>query len=97
MPLQPANSDWISPSLWPNTWHLGAGFEFAPWRRVGRFPHGAEFSLRFEYAMTFQQLGLDLSEVELAELSLLFRTLGDVPGSGFVRRQSLILGATISF
>ena len=47
--------------------------------------------------MAFQELGLDLSQVALDELGLLFRTLGDVPGSGFVRRQSLIFGATVSF
>ena len=97
VPLTPANSDWIAPTFWPNTWHLGAGMEFAPWKRIGRFPRGAELSLRFEYAIYFQDLGLDLSSVALAELGLLFRTLGDVPGGETVRRQGLILGATLSF
>ncbi len=97
VPLQQADSDWISPGFWPNTWHLGAGIELAPWKRVGRFPCGAEISLRFEYAMFFQDLGLDLSSIELAELSLLFHTLGDVPGSETVRRHGVILGATLRF
>jgi hypothetical protein len=96
-PLAPASSAWISPGLWPNTWHLGAGIEFAPWRRIGRFPRGPELSLRCEYAVYFQDLGLDLSSVELGELRLLFRTLGDVPGSETVRRHAAILGATLSF
>jgi len=95
--LQPADSDWISPSWWPNTWHVGGGIEYAPWRRPGGFPHGAEFSFRLEYVLSFQELGLDLSQVSLRELGLLYRTLGDVPASGTVNRQSLLLGATLSF
>lgn len=97
VPLTPENSDWIWPGFWPNTWHLGAGFELVPWKRVGRFPRGAELNFRVEYGIYFQDLGLDLSSVDLAELNLLFRTLGDVPASQTVRRHGLLLGATLSF
>ncbi len=97
IPLVPANSEWISPGFWPNTWHLGAGIEFAPWQQFGSFPGGAELSMRFEYSLYFQDLGLDLSGVELTELSVLFHNLGDVPGSEIVRRHGLILGVTLSF
>ena len=97
-PFYTAESEWIKPnSIWPNVWHLGLGIEVIPWKRVGKFPGGAEVAFRFEYGWYSQDLGLDLSSVPLDKLNLVFDTLGDVPGTERVSRNDFIFGFTLSF
>ncbi len=97
-PFDRPESEWIKPnSIWPNVWHIGLGMEFIPWRRVGKFPGGMELALRFEYGYYTQHLGLDLSEIPLEKLGLLFSTLGDIPGSERVSRHDFLFGMTLSF
>jgi hypothetical protein len=98
VPFEPAESEWIKPrNLWPNVWHFGAGVEFIPWRRYGKFTGGAEIAFRLEYARYVQDLGLDLSGVTLDRLDIFFDTLGEVPGNSRVTRDDFLAGVTLSF
>lgn len=96
--FDPAATDWIKPkSIWPNTWHFGLGVEFIPWKRFGKLPGGLDLALRIEYARYVQDLGLDLSQISLDRLGILFDELGDIPGTESVTRDDFLLGATLSF
>ena len=98
VPLAPADSDWIGPgNVWPNVWHYGLGVEFIPWKRVGELPGGLDLAVRVEFARYSQKLGLDLGEIPLNELEILFPTLEDIPGSERVHRNDLLVGLTLSF
>ena len=97
VPFVPANSAWVKPRrIWPNVWHFGAGLEFVPWKRNGRYFHGAEIAVRLEYARYVQDLGLDLSRIPLEELGLVFRTAADIPG-GRATRDDFLIGLTLTF
>jgi len=97
--LDPPDSPWIGPSnVLPNVWHYGLGLEYVPSRRVGLIPGGLEVAFRLEYGRYTQALGLDLSDIPLEDLSLLFPTLGDVPSEGTrVHRDDLMLGVSLTF
>ncbi|MFQ5584837.1 MAG: hypothetical protein ACE5GL_10415, partial [Calditrichia bacterium] len=89
------NAAWIrKPSLsplkniLPNTGHIGAGLEWVILKSFSKFPRGIDLSVRAEYALFFNKLGLDLSQVELERLDLLFSRLGDVPGGKTVTRHN---------
>ncbi len=98
VPFSPATTDWIKPaSIWPNVWHFGAGIEYVPWKRSGKFVGGAEVAFRFEYARYVQDLGLDLTSISLDRLDLFFDTIGDVPGGDRVTRDDFLFGFTVSF
>jgi hypothetical protein len=98
IPLDPAESQWIHPGgFMPNVWHYGLGIEFIPWWRVGRNFDGVEIAMRIEYARYTQDLGLDLSEIPLSQLRLVFPTLGDIPGKDRVVCNNLMFGISISF
>jgi hypothetical protein len=98
VPFEPADSEWFGPdSVWPNVWHYGLGAEFVPFRRVGTDSGGIEVAVRLEYVRYTQILGLDLSEVALDELSVLFNTLADVPNAERVHRNDLTVGLVITF
>ncbi len=97
VPFDPSTTDWITPGIWPNTWHIGAGFEIVPFRRIGKLPRGAELAIRFEYSRYYQGLGLDLSDVSPETLSTIFQTLDDVPIDERVTRDDLTIGLTVSF
>jgi hypothetical protein len=97
-PFDRPESEWIKPGhIWPNVWHVGLGVEYIPWKRVGKFPGGMELAFRLEYGYYSQLLGLDLSEVSLERLELLFSTLGDVPADERVSRHDFLFGMTLSF
>jgi hypothetical protein len=78
-------------------WHFGAGIEYVPWTRIGKFASGAEVAFRFEYARYVQDLGLDLTSISLDRLEFFFDTLGDVPGGDRVTRDDFLFGITVSF
>lgn len=96
-PLQPAESTWVKPSIWPNVWHLGLGLEMIPWKRVGKLPGGLELSFCLQYALYMENLKLDLSQLALSDLGLIFPTLGDVPGNKLVTRNEFLFGLTITY
>jgi hypothetical protein len=103
-PLNPPNSEWIrQPSLsplkniLPNTWHFGGGLEFITLKNYGKIPKGIDLSFRAEYALFIHSLGLDLSQIPLNELRLVFPTLGDVPKGGTVTRHQINATLTIGF
>ena len=97
VPFDPVDSDWVKPkSLWPNAWHFGAGVEYVPWKRSGKYFAGAEIALRFEWARYLHDLGLDLSAVPLERLEIIYDTIADVPG-GRVHRDDFLFGFTLSF
>jgi hypothetical protein len=97
--LDPPDSPWIGPSnVLPNVWHYGLGLEYVPSRRVGLIPGGLEVAFRVEYGRYTQALGLDLGQIPLEDLSLLFPTLGDVPSAGTrVHRDDLLIGLSLTF
>ena len=98
VPFENSESDWIKPnSLWPNVWHLGAGFEYVPWKRSGPGTGGFELALNAEYCWFTEKLGIDLSGVSLEELDLLYDTLGDVPNDERASRHVFTFGLTASF
>jgi hypothetical protein len=98
VPFPTSESAWIKPnSIWPNTWHLGAGVEYIPWKRIGTFVDGIDVAFRAEYNWYTQTLGVDLSGVALSDLDLLFDTLADVPGGERATRNVFTFGATVSF
>jgi hypothetical protein len=96
-PMDPVNSAWSSPGLWPSVWHYGLGLEWVPWRRPGVAGGGIEVALRAEYARFSQTLELDFSDVPLQELALLFPTLGDVPSDTRVVRNDFLIGLSLTF
>jgi hypothetical protein len=98
VPFDPASSDWVKPRrIWPNAWHFGAGIEYIPWKRSGRYFRGAELAFRVEYTRYIHDLGLDLSGIPLERLDLLYDSIGDLPGGDRVTREDFLLGLTLSF
>ncbi len=98
------NSEWFNQpsfeslsSVLPNTWHWGAGLELILLKSYAQFPRGIDLSLRFEYAVFYNSLGLDLSNISLNDLSLAFPKLGDVPKEGVVTRKNFNLVLSISY
>ena len=98
------NSEWFNQpsfdsfsSVLPNTWHWGLGLELILLKSYAQFPKGIDMSLRVEYAVFYNSLGLDLSAFSLRDLSLAFPTLGDVPQSGSVYRRNFNLILSISY
>jgi len=98
IPFTPAESEWYGPdNVLPNVWHYGLGVELIPWKRVGQFGSGIEVALRLELARYSQTLGLDLSQVRLADLQTFFNTLADVPGGTRVARTDVLVGLSLTF
>jgi hypothetical protein len=98
LPFQTPESKWMGPgSVWPNVWHYGLGIELIPSKRVGELPGGLDLAFRLEFSRYSQELGLDLGQIPLGELEVLFPTLADVPGSERVHRNDFLLGITLSF
>ena len=95
-PFEPTDTDWATPGFWPNVWHFGVGFEVVPLKRVGQLPGGLDLALRVEYNHYRETLKLNLEEIPLDELGIIFPTLADLPETG-VHRQELLLGITLSF
>ena len=98
------DSEWIrkpsiSPlkNILPNTWHIGGGLEFMILKRRGRLPGGLDLGVRAEYALFVHQLGLDLSNVSLKSLELLFPTVGSLPGGETVTREGFHFGIIVGF
>jgi len=97
-PFSTPTIDWIGPeSLWPNTWHYGLGIEWLFARNLGSGIGGIDIGLRAEWARYSQSLDVDLSDIPLDELAILFPRLDDVPGDEGVHRNDFVLGLTISF
>jgi hypothetical protein len=98
------NSEWFNkPSfdsfsdILPNTWHWGFGVELILLRSTSQFPHGLDFSIRAEYAVFYNNLGLDLSHVSVRDLALVFPTYGDIPKSVTVSRQNINIVLSLSY
>lgn len=98
-PFESPDSPWIGPdNILPNVLHYGLGIELIPVRRIGLIPEGIEVAFRIEYARYTQRLGLDLSQIPLDQLRLLFTTLEDVPNAGSrVHRNDFVLGLSVTF
>jgi len=97
-PFSTPNSPWLgNKNILPNTFHLGAGFEYIVIKSFGQFPSGIDLSIRAEYALSTEKLDLDLSSIPLENLRLLFPTLNDIPNQGTVTRHNVLLGLTLSF
>lgn len=64
-PLEDGTLEWVRrPSLlpprhlFPNTWHVGAGFELIPVRSFAPLPWGIDVGLRADYGVFLHKLGL---------------------------------------
>jgi hypothetical protein len=97
-------TDWINQpsfdslsSLLPNSFHLGIGLELVIIKGFKQFPRGIDLTVRGEYSLFFQKVGIDFSHIKLGELEPLFPTLDDVPDSGTVTRQIFNLILSIGF
>ena len=104
MLFEAQNSEWFNKpsfdsfsSILPNTWHLGLGMELIFLRSTARFPKGIDLSFRAEYAVYFNNLGLDLSHVAVGDLALAFPTYGDIPKSNTVSRHNINLILSLSY
>lgn len=102
--FETAKSDWIrkpslSPlkNLLPNTWHVGGGLEFLFIKNAAPFPRGVDLSVRAEYVLFYNKLGLDLSQIPLEKLGLVFSKLGDVPDRETTVRHNLLLSFSLNF
>ena len=102
--LETPNSVWVrKPSiiplenLLPNTWHIGAGVEFIVIKTYGTPPGGIDFSVRGEWTLYTNDLGLDATDLPLETLLLLGYSAEDVPQDRWITRSEWKLGATLSF
>jgi hypothetical protein len=66
-------------------------------RSFASFPRGIDLSLRAEYAVFYNNLGLDLSHVSVRDLALAFPTYGDIPKSVTVSRQNINIVLSLSY
>jgi hypothetical protein len=97
-PFDTPEIDWIGPeSLWPNTWHYGLGVEWLVAEDLGGGIGGLDVGLRAEWSRYHQALGVQLDDIPLRELAILFPTLADIPGEESVHRNDFLFGLTISF
>ncbi|MGD8698705.1 MAG: hypothetical protein PVJ43_05405, partial [Gemmatimonadales bacterium] len=103
-PLDDPDLDWIrKPSIFPfenllpNTWHVGAGLEFIVIKTFGVPPRGWDLSVRGEWTMYTNDLGLEISNLPLETLVLLGTTADDLPRERWITRNEFKLGATIGF
>ncbi len=97
-------TDWINQpsfdslsSLLPNSFHLGIGLEWVIIKGFKQFPRGIDLTVRGEYGLFFQKVGVDFSDIESGRVEPLFPTLDDVPDSGTVTRQLVNLVISIGF
>jgi hypothetical protein len=63
----------------------------------GTPPGGIDFSVRGEWTLCTNDLGLDVSDLPLETLVLLGNTAEDLPQSRWITRNEWKLGATLSF
>ena len=103
-PLDDPDLDWIrKPSIFPfenllpNTWHVGAGMEFIVIKTYGVPPRGWDLSLRGEWTLYTNNLGLEISSLPLETLVLLGTTADELPRERWITRNEFKLGATIGF
>lgn len=62
-----------------------------------QFPKGIDLTIRGDYDLFFQQVGVDLSHISSGDLNKLFPTLDDIPDTGTVTRQVVNLLVSIGF
>jgi len=96
------NSDWIrKPGLFenllPNTWHLGAGFEWIVIRNYAVPPKGIDVSLRVDFTWYTNKLGLELADIPVERLIDLGFTADELPKNRWVGRTEFRIGGTVSF
>jgi hypothetical protein len=97
VPTDPATTTWLSPGLVPSTWHLGLGAEWVLAEDLGGGVGGFDIGLRAEVGRYWETLRLDLSNVDLDVLSLLFDNIAQVPGAARVARTDVSLSLSLSF
>ena len=105
VPLSEPNSPWIrkpslSPlkNLLPNTLHVGAGAEWFVFRnRTPELPRGFDLALRADWALYMHDLGISFDTIPLVDLIDLGFAPADLPRGRTIYRNSLSLGACLSF
>ncbi len=103
-PLDPSDSPWVrQPSIFPfenllpNTWHAGLGAEWIVLKSYATPPKGIDASILVEWTYYTNNLGLDVSGLDLPLLVMLGRTAADLPRDRWVGRNEWKLGLTLSF
>ena len=104
LPMENSESPWVrKPSffpfknLLPNTWHVGAGFEFMVIKSFGAPPRGIDFTVSGEWRYYTNNTGVDVGALPLDFLAGLGLTADQLPRSERSYRNVFRLGATIGF
>ncbi len=101
-PFEVPDSEWVRKpgffeNLLPNTWHAGAGIEWLVIRNWATPPRGIDLSLRLEWTLYTNKLGLDVRDLPLETLVDLGFPAEDLPLDRWVGRQEVRFGGTLSF
>ncbi len=103
--LSVPNSPWIrKPSisswenLWPDSWHVGFGFDFLTLRNSApEIPRGLDLAVKAEWTMYKHSLGLDFDDVPVEDLIGLGVRAHDLPQDRSITRHAFTIGAVVSF
>lgn len=104
VPIDPEDSPWVrQPSVFPfenllpNTWHAGVGAEWLILKSYANPPKGIDVSILGEWTWYTNNLGLDVTDLDLELLVLLGTTAANLPSDRWISRTEWKLGLTVSF
>jgi hypothetical protein len=93
---KPSISSWDN--LWPNSWHVGLGFDLLTIRNSAPvIPGGLDFAVKAEWTMYRHSLGLTFEDVPIEDLVALGFTASQLPTDRTVTRHAFTLGLVLSF
>ncbi|MBN2018021.1 MAG: hypothetical protein JW794_07845 [Candidatus Cloacimonetes bacterium] len=96
--IEHPDTPWVRRPTWhklynllPNTWHIGYGIEYIPFKNYGSFPKSIDIGIRLEWLYFTNKLGLDFGDIlEFGDFKL---GLDDIT----VSRSAINLLLSISF
>ncbi len=93
---KPSISSWEN--LWPDSWHVGFGFDFLTLRNSApEIPRGLDVAFKVEWTMYKHSLGLDFEDVPVEDLIALGFRAHELPQDRSITRHAFTLGAVVSF
>jgi len=93
---KPSISSWEN--LWPDSWHVGFGFDFLTLRNSApEVPRGLDVAVKVEWTMHKHSLGLDFEDVPVEDLIGLGIRAHDLPQDRPITRHAFTIGAVVSF
>jgi hypothetical protein len=85
-------------SFLPNTWHGGAGVEWFLLRQPSpRFWKGIDVTLRADWTVYTNRLGLKFDDIPFEDLIGIGLTAAELPRDVRIWRHIVTVGATLSF